>query len=80
MLLPDIAHWNSLAFAVGDRDSEDALAQEDSLSMVPKRAMPEVCEEGFGLIKPVVDWQVVLGFAAESPSATFCVLQGVGHG
>jgi len=48
--------------------------------MVPKSAMPEVWEEGFGLIKPVVDWQVVLKIAAEFLGAAFCVFPRGSHG
>jgi hypothetical protein len=33
LLFPDIAHWYLAAFAVGDRDTEDALAQEDAFSI-----------------------------------------------
>jgi hypothetical protein len=48
MLLADVAHRNWSAFTVGDGDTKgdtkDALAQEDSLGMVPKSAMPEVWE------------------------------------
>jgi hypothetical protein len=48
--------------------------------MVPESPMPEVWEESFGLIKPVVDCTIVLGFAAESSSAVFRVFDWVGHG
>jgi hypothetical protein len=58
---------------------EDALAQEDSFSRVPKSAMSKVGEEGFGLLKPVVDWQVIVDLAAKFSSAAFCVLPGVSH-
>jgi hypothetical protein len=50
MLFPDVTHWNLLAVTVGNGDTEDALAQEDPLGMVPKRAMPEIREESFGLV------------------------------
>jgi hypothetical protein len=80
MLFPNVTHRNLLAFAVGDRDTENAFTQEDSLGMVPKSAMAEVRKEGFGLIKPVVNPQVVLGLPAKFSGATFCVLQWVGHG
>jgi hypothetical protein len=53
MLFSDVAHRHLLAFAVGDGDTEDALAQENSLRMVPQSAMPEIREEGFGLINYV---------------------------
>ena len=46
---------------------------------MPKSAMSKVWEEGFGLIEPVVDWQVILDFAAKLSSAALCVLQRVGH-
>ena len=80
MPFPDVTHWNLLSFTVGDGDTEDAFAQEDSLGVVPKTAVSEIREEGFGLIKPVVDWQVVLGPAAEFPGAAFRVLHWVCHG
>jgi hypothetical protein len=80
MLFPDVTHWNLLSFTVGDGDTEDAFAQEDSLGVVPKTAVSEIREEGFGLIKPVVDWQVVLSSAAEFLGAVFCVPHWVGHG
>jgi hypothetical protein len=80
MLFSDIAHRNLPAFAVGDCDPEEALAQEDAFSMVPKSAMPEVWEECFGLIKPVVDCYVVLGAATESSGTVFRVLHWVSHG
>jgi hypothetical protein len=80
MLFSDVAHRYGLAFVVHDYDPENVLAQEDSFSMVPKSTMPEIWEEGFGLIKPIVDWQVVLRFAAESPSTALCMLEWMGHG
>jgi hypothetical protein len=80
MLFPDIAHRNLPAFAVGDCDPEEAFAQEDAFSMVPKSAMPKVWEEGFGLVKPVVDRKVILGPASESSGAVFGVLHWVSHG
>jgi hypothetical protein len=52
MLFPDVTHWNLSAFAVGDRDPEKAFAREDSFGVMPKRAMTEIREECFGLIKP----------------------------
>jgi hypothetical protein len=67
-------------FAVEDGHPEEALAEENSLGMVPESPMPEVWEESFGLIKPVVDCTIVLGFAAESSSAVFRVFEWVGHG
>jgi hypothetical protein len=79
MLFSDVAHRNLFAFAVGDCDTEDALPQEDSLGVVSKSAMPEIRNESFRLIKPVVDRQVVLSFAAESSGTAFSVLHWVGH-
>jgi hypothetical protein len=41
MLFPDVPHWNLLAFAVGDCDTEDALTQEDFLGIhAERRVMP----------------------------------------
>jgi hypothetical protein len=80
MLFPDVTHWNLLAFAVSNGDTEDSFAQKDSFRMVPKSAMPEIRKDGFGLVKPAMDPQVVLGLAAEFPGAAFCVLHWVSHG
>jgi hypothetical protein len=66
MLFSDVTHWHFLAFAVGDRGTEDALAKENAFGMVAKSAMPEIGHERLRLIKPVVDRKVILGAAAES--------------
>jgi len=79
MLFPDVAHGNLFAFAIGDGDAKDSFAQEDSSGMVPKGAMPKIREEGFGLVKPVVDEQVVLGPAAKFSCAAFCMPYWVRH-
>src|ERR1700722_5846793 len=79
MLFSDIAHRNLSAFAVGDCDAENPLAQEDSLCVVPKSTMPEISHQSLRLIKPVVDRQIVLGPASESSCTAFCVLYWVGH-
>jgi hypothetical protein len=80
MLFSDVTHRNLLAFAVGDRGTEDALAQENAFGMVAKSAMPEISHKSFGLIKPVVDREVVLGLAAEFSGTAFCMLHWVRHG
>ena len=77
MLFPDVTHGNLLAFAVGDGDTKDALAQEDSFGMVAKSAMSEIREVGFGLVKPVVDLQIVFGFAAKLSGAAFRMFKWV---
>ena len=80
MLFPDVTHRNLLAFTVSDCDTEDALTQEDSFGMVPKTAVPEIRDEGFRLIKPVVDRQVVLGLAAKFSGAAFRMFKWMRHG
>jgi hypothetical protein len=80
MLFRDIAHWNLPAFAVGNHDTEDTFTQENAFGMVPKSAVAEVWEEGFGLVKPVVDRKVILGPACESSGTAFGVLHWVSHG
>jgi hypothetical protein len=42
--------------------------------------MPEIREEGFGLIKPVMDLQIVLGLAAKSSGAAFRMFKWMRHG
>jgi hypothetical protein len=73
MLFADVAHRNGSAFAVGDGDTKDVLAQENSFGMVPESAMPEVWEEGFRLIEPVMYRQVILRLAAELSGTVFRV-------
>jgi len=53
MVFPDVTHRNLFAFAIGDCDTKDALTQENSFRMVSKSAVPEIREEGFGLINYV---------------------------
>jgi hypothetical protein len=79
MKLPDVAHWNLLALAVGDRDAKDPLTQKDSLGVVSKSAMPEIREKGLGLIEPVMYREIVLGPATELSGATLRVLEWVSH-
>jgi hypothetical protein len=80
MLFSDVTHWHFLAFAVGDRGTKDALAQENAFGMVAKSAMPEIGHERLQLIKPVVDRKVILGPASESSGTAFCVFQWMGDG
>jgi len=80
MLFPDINALDLPAFAVGDSDTKDPLAQENSFGMVPKSAMPKIWKECFGLIEPGMDPQVILALAAEFSGATLCVFHWVGHG
>ena len=77
MLVSDVAHRNLFAFAVDDGDTKDALAQENSFGMVPKSAMSEIGKESLGLIKPVMNGQVVIDCAAEFAGAAPSVLQWV---
>jgi hypothetical protein len=60
--------------------TKDVFTQKDAFGMVSKGAMPEVWEEGFSFVKPVVDRKVILGPASEFSSVAFGVLQWVGHG
>lgn len=79
VLLPDVPHWDLLPFAVGDRDTEDLLAEENPFGVVTKGAVTEASKERFRLIKPVVNWQVVFRRPAESLRAALCMLEWVCH-
>src|SRR5487761_246740 len=79
VLFSDVPHWDFLPFAVGDRNTEDLLAQENPFRMVTKGTVTEVSKERLRLIKPIMNWQVVLGLTAESLRATLCMLQRVCH-
>ena len=75
MLLTNVAHRDLLPLAVGDRDTENAFAQEDTLGVVPQSAVAKVRKEGFRFVKPVVYRKIILGLAAKSPRAALCVLE-----
>jgi len=47
--------------------------------VVAKSSVTEVRQEGFRLIKPVVNRKIVLGLSAELSRAALCVLERVGH-
>jgi hypothetical protein len=68
------------SFAVRNRDAEDSFRQEHTFGMVPKCAMPEVGEECFRFVEPIMDRQIILRLAAKFLSATFGVFKRVSHG
>jgi len=80
VLFSDVPHWDFLPVTVGDRDTEDLFAQEDTFRMMAKGAVTEVRKERLRLIKPIMNWQVVFGLPTESLRATLCMLQRVCHG
>jgi len=65
VLLANRSHGNVLAVAVLDRRSKNGGAQEDALAVMPQRAVAEIGEVRLALVKPVMDCEVVLRFAAE---------------
>ena len=67
VLLADEADRNSPAVSIDDRRPEQGFQHEDALGMVPERAVPGVCEDGLGLVEPLVQRQIVVGLAAPFP-------------
>ena len=65
VLFSYIPDRNLLSVAVRDRYTKNLLTQEDSFGVVAKGAMTKVYKERFGFIKPVVNWEIVVGLAAE---------------
>jgi hypothetical protein len=61
----------------GCQEGAFALAdlRENSSGVVPKSAMPEISPEGLRLIKPIMDWELILG-TAESPGAALACFIG----
>jgi len=55
VLLSNRAHRNLSTICVDDYYAKDSLAEEDSLGMMPKGAMPKVGKERLRLIKPLVN-------------------------
>src|ERR1700739_2558567 len=80
VLFPDIAHWDFLPIAVGDRDAEDPFTQENAFRMMAKGAVTEVGKNRLRLIKPGMNWQVVFGLTGEPPCGALCVFARVWHG
>src|SRR6266852_3316528 len=75
VLFPHIADGNLLAIAVHDGHTKQLLRQENAFGVVAKSSVTEVREEGFRLIKPVVNRKIVLGLSAELLRAALCVLE-----
>src|SRR5262245_64413446 len=67
MLLADGAHGNGFPFTVLDGRSKNGRAQKNPLAVMPKRAVPKIGEMGLALVKPIMDRQIVLRFAAKQP-------------
>jgi hypothetical protein len=79
MLFPDVANWNLGSFMVADGDAKDAFGEENPFGVMAQGAVAEVWEESFRFVKPTVDREVVLEFAAEFLGAVPCMFNGVCH-
>src|SRR5260370_20639797 len=79
MLLSHVADGHLVSLAIHDGDAKQLLGQENSLGVMTKGAVAEVREECFRLIKPVVNWKIVLRCPAELSCAALCMLESVGH-
>jgi hypothetical protein len=79
MLFPNVADWNLDSVIVVDGNTKDAFGEENPFGVMTEGAVAEVGEKRLRLVKPMVDREVVLGFAAESLEAVPCVFNGVCH-
>ena len=79
MLFPDVADWDLVTVRVADRNTKDALGQENAFAVVTKGAVAEIREESFGLVKPAMDREVVLGPAPEFLCAVASMFKRVSH-
>jgi hypothetical protein len=79
VLLPQIANWNQLSLAVLNRNAEQFLAHENSFSVMPQRAVTEVGDKRFRLIKPIVNCKIIFCLSAEFSRAILCVFKRVRH-
>jgi len=79
MLLSDVANRNRSAVKVEQGNTKDAFSQENPFGVVTERTMPEVGEERFGFVEPIMNGKIVFGLAAESPRAVLCVCEWMCH-
>jgi hypothetical protein len=78
--LTDVRQGDLFGFAVGDRHAKDLFTQENALGMMAKNSVSEIREEGFRLIEPVMDDNVVFRLSAEFGGAALRVLEWMCHG
>jgi hypothetical protein len=64
MLLTDEPDGNDATRRERQSCPEQAFQHEDSFGMMPAGAMPEISDEHFGFVHPVMEWQIFFGFAA----------------
>jgi hypothetical protein len=62
-----------------DGNAKDAFGEENSFGVMSEGAVAKVGEKRLRFVKPTVDREVVLGFAAEFLGAVPCVFNGVCH-
>src|SRR5207253_5757666 len=79
MLFADIAHWHFATGRVFDHMTEHSFGLKNSLGVMTKRAMSEISECLFCGIKPIMDSEIILRFAAEDSGGIFRVVIRVAH-
>jgi hypothetical protein len=80
VLFSDVPDENRLAIAIRDGYAKDSLAEEDALGVMSKSAVAKVSQECLGLVKPIVNREIILGLATELSGAPLRVLEWVRHG
>jgi hypothetical protein len=80
VLLSDISDGHIFPLAIPNRETKDLFGQENPLGVMAKTPMSNICHDGFRLIEPLVNAQIIVRDAAESAGAIFCVFQGMSHG
>jgi hypothetical protein len=79
MLFPNVADWNLGSVIVVDGNAKDAFGEENPFGVMTQGAVAKVGEKRLRFVKPTVNREVVLGFAAEFLGAVPCVFNGVCH-
>jgi len=79
MLFPNVADWNLDSVIIVDGNTKDAFGEENPFGVMTEGAVAKVGENRLRLVKPMVDREVILGFAAEFLGAVPCVFNGVCH-
>jgi hypothetical protein len=79
MLFSEVANRNGGTVKVRDGDAKDAFGEENPFGVMAQGAVAEVWEESLRFVKPTVDREVVLEFAAEFLGAVPCMFNGVCH-
>jgi hypothetical protein len=79
VLFSNVSHGHIFPLAIPDRYTEDSLCQEDSFGVVAQRSVPNFCHDGFRLVEPLVNAQIIVSDTAELAGAILGMFQRMSH-